>query len=286
MKPLQTRMLQRRACILLILQGLLVHPLLLDIAEHHAQQRGGQRVKQQQHPPGPLDKGVTGPVGNLRERGQLHQLHHHAQQEVVDQPGHMCAPQPPLPRQHTEQGRQHHHGDAHHRPAAAQLVAVQRRHRRRNGGHHTAAHHTGHGQHNRAAIKQHPRRKMHRIDHAQQRHPAKQQAQQNVPVQRIGVLPRNNNLPRCHQGNQKGDVVDEVGKHGVRGEMKPEWPKQRKLSARVAKTQATPAMTRLRPSALAWYRALSASAIRRASDSALSVCVATPMLTVKRTVSP
>ena len=184
MKALHAGALFRNHGILCRLQCLPVTQLLLVIAKDQAQQHGGEGIEQQQHPPGMFDEGISRTIGKLREGGQLHQLHHHTKRKVMTRMRRGAATLPPLPCQHPEHSRQQNDRDTDWSTDAAQLVAINRRKPRSNGCRNPPTHHTGHREHNRTAVEDHARRKVHRVHHPQQGHPAKQDPEQHLAVQR------------------------------------------------------------------------------------------------------
>lgn len=125
-----------------------------------------------------------------------------------------------MPCHHAQQRRQHHHGDTHRRTGTAQHQAVHGSHSSCNGGGHTAAHHARHGQHNGTPVKKHTRCVVDRVGHAQQGNHAKQQAEHPLAVFGLVVSAREHHLADSDQGDQEGDVVDEVGKHASMGRLK------------------------------------------------------------------
>jgi hypothetical protein len=154
-KPLDAGALCGKHRILRGGQGLLVDQLLFVIAKDQTEQHGGERIEQQQYPPRLLDEGIPGPIGYLRECGQLHQLHHDTEQQIVHRAWRAATTQQKLPGHHAEQRREQHDHDANRRTDAAQLVAKGRRHAGRNHCSHATADDTDHRQHNRTAIKEH-----------------------------------------------------------------------------------------------------------------------------------
>ena len=143
-KALHTGGFRGSHCMLRQGQSLLVNQLLFVIAKNQAQQHGGERVEQQDHPPSLLNEGITGPIRDLREQCQLHQLNHQAQRQIVTRLWRDSAAPPPLPCQHPQQSRLQCDHDADRRTAATQLVAIQGSHGSGNQRGHTATHHTDH----------------------------------------------------------------------------------------------------------------------------------------------
>jgi len=65
---------------------------------------------------------------------------------------------------------------------------------------------------------------MHRIEHAQQGHPAKQQSEHDLAVARPVRKAGKDDLPGGHKGDQKRDVIDQTDEHA--SALEPETPEK------------------------------------------------------------